>query len=786
MMKTRLLQVLLCGLMSATLLLTSCVEDDGGVDPPVASFTFVVNGASVTFTNTSTGTGNEYSWDFGDDATSNLESPSKDYTTAGTFTVTLTATNDGGSDTATEEVTIDAAAVDTQAPVITLTGDAAVSVEIGEEYTDAGATANDNVDGDISDDIVVTGEVDTLVPGEYTLAYNVSDAAGNEATEVTRTVTVTFDDGLLTNGDFETENQTAWIGNALDIRTEGGNSFAFVDVATAGNSFDVNISQVLPMSAGNTYTLSFNASTSAEDETRTLLAGIGLNVEPFTNVTEEVTITSTTQRFSFEFVANFDNAESRVLFDMGAAAGIVVLDNVSLELTAENTSTLPFDFEDGEEIVDVFNGAAFEVAEDPADANNKVGKVTNAGVNFEGISFALGTAVDFATDKQISMRFNTATADIPVLVKFESGTAGDIEVSATAASTGWQDLTFDFSGTAGSYKKLVVFIDGPGTAAGDFYIDDIKQEAASGGGGQGGCTGTLVAATTTPVTFEACETFLASQNFGTGLSSELVANPFKEGINTSDYVLKVDKTNGAEFFGGIQNTFSSALDFTDDVLKLKVYSTKANVVFRFELILNPNPDALGNPAPQFATIENANEWTQVEVPFTGFPVSADAYNQLVIKPDNDQSDSPITADGTYYIDDIETGPATVTGTPGDYCGTQVKHFGGNVGSEALLTIEKVTRGDGFPALKFTIATDPTNGLVPDLVIVNTLEGSPGLEAMDTSVSGEVSIQAFWPSGAPANNETTFQVLWSFEGEAGNWQLFETVTDTRVSVDATCE
>ncbi|WP_293783382.1 GH92 family glycosyl hydrolase [uncultured Aeromicrobium sp.] len=53
-----------------------------------------------------------------------------------------------------------------------------------------GVSAHDEVDGDLTQDIVVEGEVDTRVPGTYELVYTVTDAAGNEAT-ATRTVTVT-------------------------------------------------------------------------------------------------------------------------------------------------------------------------------------------------------------------------------------------------------------------------------------------------------------------------------------------------------------------------------------------------------------------------------------------------------------------------------------------------------------------------------------------------------------------------------------------------------------------
>ena len=80
---------------------------------------------------------------------------------------------------------------DTTAPVITVIGDDPATVELGAAYTDAGATASDNIDGDITASIIVAGDtVDVNTAGTYTITYNVSDAAGNPATEVTRTVIV--------------------------------------------------------------------------------------------------------------------------------------------------------------------------------------------------------------------------------------------------------------------------------------------------------------------------------------------------------------------------------------------------------------------------------------------------------------------------------------------------------------------------------------------------------------------------------------------------------------------
>ena len=79
---------------------------------------------------------------------------------------------------------------DTTIPLITLLGDAAVTIEVGGTYTDAGATASDNYDGDITSSIEQVSTVDTAIVDTYTVTYNVSDANGNAAVEVTRTIDV--------------------------------------------------------------------------------------------------------------------------------------------------------------------------------------------------------------------------------------------------------------------------------------------------------------------------------------------------------------------------------------------------------------------------------------------------------------------------------------------------------------------------------------------------------------------------------------------------------------------
>jgi hypothetical protein len=76
-------------------------------------------------------------------------------------------------------------------PVLTLVGAASVDVPANSNYVDSGATAEDNIDGDISVSVVMTSNVNTAIVGSYTVTYNVTDFAGNSATSITRTVNVT-------------------------------------------------------------------------------------------------------------------------------------------------------------------------------------------------------------------------------------------------------------------------------------------------------------------------------------------------------------------------------------------------------------------------------------------------------------------------------------------------------------------------------------------------------------------------------------------------------------------
>ncbi len=75
-------------------------------------------------------------------------------------------------------------------PVITLIGSGTITIPFGSNYIDAGATATDLEDGDLTTSIVVNNTVNTGAIGLYMVTYDVLDTQMNSAIQVTRMVNV--------------------------------------------------------------------------------------------------------------------------------------------------------------------------------------------------------------------------------------------------------------------------------------------------------------------------------------------------------------------------------------------------------------------------------------------------------------------------------------------------------------------------------------------------------------------------------------------------------------------
>jgi len=95
------------------------------------------------------------------------------FTKGGTYVLRLTAYDGELYSFDDIEITVESA------PVLTLKGDNPMKLKLGAKFRDPGATALDDTDGDLTDKIIVTGNVNTDVAATYTITYTVSDSAYN-------------------------------------------------------------------------------------------------------------------------------------------------------------------------------------------------------------------------------------------------------------------------------------------------------------------------------------------------------------------------------------------------------------------------------------------------------------------------------------------------------------------------------------------------------------------------------------------------------------------------------
>lgn len=149
--------------------------------------------------------------------------------------------------------------VDTQAPVISLSGDTEITIEAGSNYEEAGFSAVDNYDGDITDKVETSAEVDTYTKGDTTIVYSVKDSSGNEAfTErVIHVEDTTAPQISLTGGE-------VYYFRMGDTYNEPG--YTAVDICDGDVTDKVSVSGNVDTANAGKYTVTYNVSDNCGNE----------------------------------------------------------------------------------------------------------------------------------------------------------------------------------------------------------------------------------------------------------------------------------------------------------------------------------------------------------------------------------------------------------------------------------------------------------------------------------------------------------------------------------------
>lgn len=181
-----------------------------------------------------------------------IDNSSIDIAIAGDYIVTYNVSDSAGN--AAEQVirtvsVSDPDLPDIVAPIITLVGANPLTLIQGDSYIEPGATATDNIDGDITASIVIdSSSVTSSTLGNYAVTYNVSDSAANTADEIARTVIVDSDPSLNRAWEAILDEAIGFGGNVT-----GGKGKPLVTVTNLNDSGAGSLRQVLADNPGGSW-----------------------------------------------------------------------------------------------------------------------------------------------------------------------------------------------------------------------------------------------------------------------------------------------------------------------------------------------------------------------------------------------------------------------------------------------------------------------------------------------------------------------------------------------------
>lgn len=148
-----------------------------------------------------------------------------------------------------------------------------------------------------------------------------------------------------------------------------------------------------------------------------------------------------------------------------------------------DTYSLPLDFEGGPVTFTTFGNSTYGIIANPdASGINTSGNVletVHGNETWAGLFVDLDAPLDFSSATTISLKvWAPVTGDFRFKVENSSNTNDFVELDATVTTANaWEEISVDFSGSSsGAYDRLVLFPGWDVANAGTFYIDDIQQQ----------------------------------------------------------------------------------------------------------------------------------------------------------------------------------------------------------------------------------------------------------------------------------------------------------------------
>ncbi|MAN01517.1 MAG: carbohydrate-binding protein [Owenweeksia sp.] len=433
------------GFMAAVLMLASCKKEEPSLGNAPSSadaqFTYKASAQSDNIIEfTATNSGLSAKWDFGNGSKAEGTTVTGTYPNAGTYTVTLTVFNSGGSASSSQDIVI-----------------------AQDDPSLLNNPLYDLLTGGTSGPGYKVWAVDSAAAGHFGVGPNPSQ-----------------------NGDWPEwysagALEKAGSGMYNDRYTFHLQGFKF-DMETGGDVY-VNTESAVDwpnavQSPVGDYIAQF---ANQMDETWNLVEGsdttISISGDAFIGYYTDVqtyriiSIGEEELFLRFEDSRNTDLAWYLRLVPEGVVTGTPVV-----------KYSLPFDFETVEPTWTTFGNSTTAVVANPdasgINTSAKVLETVHGNETWAGFYVNLDNALDFSTNSEIALKvWAPDTGTFRFKLEEQKNTSNFVELDAkvTVAQT-WQEISVDFSGAAAQYDRLVLFPGWDVANAGTYYIDDIVQK----------------------------------------------------------------------------------------------------------------------------------------------------------------------------------------------------------------------------------------------------------------------------------------------------------------------